>query len=108
MISRERLLATLTDGRVAFDAEGTPVDRSELAVEGEAVAVVAPVTDAVKQMRGDVVESLDRGGMWVVEVMVLDRAVIEALGKDEMTARELWRAVTDAGHTWQLIPTSSP
>lgn len=108
MISRERLLAALTDGRVAFDAEGTPVDLPEVGLEGHAYAVVVPVTDAVKQMRGDVVESLDRGGMWVVEVMVLDREVIEALGQEEMTAQELWQAVTDIGRTWQLSSTSSP
>lgn len=108
MISRERLLAALTDGRVAFDAEGTPVDLPVAGVEGQASAIVAPVTDAVKQVRGDFVESLDRGGMWVVEVMVLDREVIEALGQEEMTARELWQAVTDIGHTWQLSSTSSP
>ncbi len=104
----ERLLAALTDGRVAFDNQGNPVDTPEIGVEGQASAVVAPVTDAVKQLRGEVVESLDRGGMWAVEVMVLDREVIEALGQDEMTAGELWQAVTDAGYSWQLSSASSP
>lgn len=108
MISKERLLSAIVDGRVAFDAEGTPVEAPDAGIDGEAFAVVAPVTDAVKRMQGDVVVSLDRGEMWVVELMVLDREVIEALGPVEMTAGELWQAVTDAGHIWRLSSTSSP
>lgn len=107
MISRERLQAAVRNGRVAFDLEGNPVDLADPGIDGPAILVVAPVTDAVKRLRGDSVESLDRDRMWVVEAIVLDHEVVEVLGPEDMTAEELWRAVTAAGHTWQVSPTSS-
>lgn len=108
MISKERLLAAVEHGRVAFDSDGNPVDPPEIDVGFPATAQVAPVTDAVKRLRGDVVESLDRDSLWTVEIMVLEREVLESLDPEEMTAGEVWLAVIRAGYTWQISPSSSP
>ena len=107
MISKDRLLAAVNDGKVALDTEGNPVDLADLGGDGPATLVVTSVTDAVKRLRGDVVESLDRDRMWVVVAIVLAQEVLETLGPDEMSAEELWRAVTGAGYTWRISPTSS-
>lgn len=108
MISTTRLLGSIRDGRVAFDTQGNPVEIDLAIVHGPASLLVAPVTDAVKRMRGGVVESLDRDQMWVVEAMVLETDVLQALGDVGLTAEELWRAVEQAGFSWQVSPTSSP
>lgn len=97
----------MTDDRVVFDTDGHPVASFDPGLRGPATLVVAPVTDAVKRLSGDVVESLDRDSMWVVEAIVLEREVLDLLGPGEMTADQLWQAVTNAGYSWRVIPTSS-
>ena len=108
MISTARLAGSITDGRVAFDTQGNPVEVDLGIVHGPASLLVVPVTDAVKRMRGGVVESLDRDQMWVVEAMVIETDVLEALGEVDLTAEELWQAVEQVGFSWQISPTSSP
>lgn len=90
-----------------FDTEGNPFDSVDPQSDGPATLVVAPVTDAVKRLRGDAVESLDRDGMWMVVAIVLDQEVLDSLGQGEMTAEELWLSVSAAGYTWEISPTSS-
>lgn len=108
MISISRLRDGLVGDWVAFDEEGEPVDVEIPVSIGPAAILVNPVTDAVKRVEGDVVESLDRERMWLVEAIVLNRVVLHRLSDGEMAVGELLDVVRGLGYSWQVSPISSP
>lgn len=108
MISIARLIQNGTADLVAFDKYGEALDITIPDEAGHATLMVTPLTDAVKRVEGDVIESLDRDQMWTVEALVLDRAVLRRLDAQELTVENLLVAVGDLGYEWQVIPTSSP
>jgi hypothetical protein len=107
VISIARLKSNLVNGWVAFDEHGEPVDFEIPTTVGPAVFLVAPVTDAVKRVEADVVESLDRDQMWAVAAIVLSHEVLWRLEEREMTTEDLLAAVGDLGYDWAVSPTSS-
>lgn len=108
MISTSRLAASLRGNWVAFDKHGIPVEVDIPGDIGPAALLVSPVTDAVKRLDGDTVESLDRDQIWLVEAIVLNSVVLRRLGDLEATPEELLSAVRGAGYSWQISPFSSP
>ena len=92
--------------RAVFDKDGNLLDIEIPSELGPAALLVAPVTDAVKRVDDDRVESLDRDQMWLVEAIVLHRDILDRLEDREMIAGDLLTAVRDAGHSWQVSPIS--
>lgn len=107
MISIAHLVGSIVGDRVAFDKQGEPLDIEIPASTGPAALLVSPVTDAVKRVEGDEVESLDRDQMWAVGAIVLTGAVLRRLDDREMTAEDLLDAVREMGYSWQISPISS-
>ena len=107
-ISTSRLAGNLRGSWVAFDKHGDPLEIEIPRDVGPAALLVSPVTDAVKRMDGDTVESLDRDQMWLVEAIVLNIVVLRRLGDLEATPEELVSAVREAGYSWQISPFASP
>jgi hypothetical protein len=63
--------------------------------------LVEPVTDAVKQVDGDLlVADLDRSLLWSVRGMAVDLTVTDSLPDGSFTLAELIQEVEAAGHTW--------
>lgn len=108
MISTARLKANLVGDWVAFDKHGEPVDIEIPKTIGPAAFLVTGVTDAVKRVEGDEVESLDRDQVWAVEAIVLNRVVLRHLEDQEITTEGLLTAVRELGFSWQISPISSP
>lgn len=108
VISTLHLIENLVGDWAAFDEHGAPVDVDIPASIGPAALLVVPVTDAVKRVEGDLVESLDRDQMWAVEAIVLNRIVLRRIEDDEMSVEELLEAVRDLGYSWQVSPISAP
>lgn len=108
VISISRLKQGLAGHRVAFDEHGDLLDIEMPGDIGPTSLVVAPVTDALKRLQGDKVESLDRDEVWAVEAIVLGEEVLELLDEGDVTVEELLRAVRELGYSWEIIPTSSP
>ncbi|HEX6299403.1 MAG TPA: hypothetical protein VF148_02940 [Acidimicrobiia bacterium] len=108
MISTSRLAGSLRGNWVAFDKSGNPLEIDIPGDIGPAALLVSQVTDAVKRLDGDTVESVDRDQMWLVEAIVLNSVVLRRLGHLEATPEELLAAVREAGYSWQISPFSSP
>lgn len=108
VITTARLLENVSGGRVVFDRHGEPVDFNLPADVGEAVLVVAPVTDAVKRVNDSSVESLDRDELWVVVAVVLAEPILKRVDATFDTTDDLLEAVRDLGYTWTVSPVSSP
>jgi hypothetical protein len=106
VISVSRLTASLVGDWVAFDRHGDTVDIEIPGSVGPAAFLVGPVTDAVKRLDGELVESLDRDRMWAVHAIVLNRAVLGRI-EGEMTVEELLAEVRELGYSWQISPVSS-
>ncbi len=104
VISISRLRERIVGDRVVFDRQGNPADIDVSHARGQAVLVVAPVTDAVKRVEGDRVESLDRDRMWAVVAIALDKVVLEQLDGDELSVEELLSAVPRMGYSWEISP----
>jgi hypothetical protein len=63
--------------------------------------LVADVSEAVKRVEGDkVTEDLDRGQLWLVRGLAVDRLVMESVSEGTLTMAELIREVEAAGHVW--------
>lgn len=108
MISTSRLRAGLVGDYVVFDKHGDLVDMEIPADIGPAGFLVSPVTDAVKQLEGGTVRSLDRDRLWSVDAIVLNRVVLRRMEDQELTAEELLTTVRELGYTWQVSPISAP
>jgi hypothetical protein len=108
VISTSRLIENLVGDYVAFDKGGEPIEIDIPKTIGPAAFLVAPVTDAVKRVEGDVVESLDRDELWLVEAIVLNRVVLRRLEDRGMSVEELLERVRDLGYRWQVSPISAP
>lgn len=108
MISTSRLTGSLRGNWVAFDKRGNPLEIDVPGDIGPAALLVSPVTDAVKRLEGDTVESVDRDQMWLVEAIVLNTVVLRRLGELEATPEELLAAVREAGYSWQISRFSYP
>lgn len=106
MISPSRLAQSIVGDRAVFDQHGNLLDIDIPSGVGPATLLVAPVTDAVKRLDDDRVESLDRDQMWLVEAIVLHRDILDHIGDREIDAEDLLTAVRDAGHSWQVSPIS--
>jgi hypothetical protein len=107
MISPSRLTHGTVGERAVFDKHGNLLDIDISSDIGPAALLVAPVTDAVKRVDDNGVESLDRDQMWLVEAIVLHRDILDGLEDREMMAEDLLTAVRDAGHSWQVSPISA-
>lgn len=108
MISIAQLRGAVEDGYVVFDKTGALIDTPAPQGAGPATLLVSEMTDALKTVEGDrITGSLDRGGVWVVEAIVLGLEVLDLL-EGEMTVEELLKDVPQAGFEWQISPTSGP
>lgn len=103
-----RLKANLVGDRVVFDERGEPIEVEVPTTIGPAAFLVSPVTDAVKRVVEGRIESLDRDGVWAVQAIVLDQAILRRLEDDEMTTTELLARVRELGYAWQISPVSAP
>ena len=108
MISTSNLAAGLVENWVAFDKNGNLLDIEIPGDIGPAALMVTPVTDAVKRVEEDIVESMDRNRMWSVEAIVLNRIVVERFEPTELSAEELLAMVREMGFSWQISPISAP
>lgn len=73
---------------------------------GSAVLFVAPVTDALKEVRdGLVVGGVDREGVVSVQCMGVSSEVSEMLGADSHTLPAIYREVLRLGLSWETRPT---
>jgi hypothetical protein len=108
VISISRLADNLVGDWVAFDKHGNTLDIAIPGDIGPAALLVSPVTDAVKRVEGDTVESLDRDHLWLVEAIVLNRVVLRRFDDRVLTAEDLLEAVRGMGLSWQISPFSSP
>ena len=110
MISIRRLRQIMRDDWVVFDRLGKAVDLAVPNDVGPAAFLVTDVTDALKRVddADRILESLDRGGMWAVEAIVLNSIVLRRLEDDEMTLDGLIDTVRTAGFAWQIRPISVP
>ncbi len=108
MISISLLRERIVGGRVVFDAQGSPAEVDVSHARGQAILVVAPVTDAVKRVEGGRVESLDRDRMWAVEAIALDKAVVERLDVDELSVEDLLISVHRMGYSWEISSNVDP
>lgn len=106
MISISLLIENLSGDWIAFDRHGEPVDIEIPGSIGPAAFLVTTVTDAVKRIDGDSVESMDRDQMWAVDAMVLNRVVLQKLN-GEMSVEALIAGVRELGYSWQISPSSS-
>jgi hypothetical protein len=107
-ISTSLLRDSLVGDWIGFDRQGDPLDMEIPHDIGPAALLVSPVTDAVKRVEDDVVESLDRDQMWFVEAIVLNSVVLKRLEDRDWSAEELLIAVREMGYTWQISPIASP
>jgi hypothetical protein len=63
--------------------------------------LVAPVSDAVKQVESDrLIEDLDRNQLWAVRGIAVDDVVAVSLPDGSFTLAELIELVDAAGHVW--------
>lgn len=107
MIDISTLREALVDGEnwVIFDSSGDLLHDDLPRSAGPATLVVAPVTDAVKRVAdGRVVGSIERSGLWRVHAFVLNRIVLDKLGRGAYEARDLIEAVAATGISWQAVP----
>lgn len=95
---------------VAFDKHGRVVQFAVPEDFAPATLSVSPVTDALKRVdeADRVVGSVDKGSVWMVDVILLSSTVLGRLPDDVFTAEELLEAVREAGFVWQVSPTSVP
>jgi hypothetical protein len=78
--------------------EGLPEDATPPAL------LVAPVTEAVKEVDGDTVVSyLNRDAMWAVQGFLLSHEVVSALPDGVDSAAALIEAVSRAGLRWSAV-----
>lgn len=108
VISISSLRERVVGDRVVFDQQGNPAEVDVSHASGQAILVVAPVTDAVKRLEGGRVESLDRDRMWAIEAIALDKVVVERIDVDELSVEELLAAVPRMGYPWEISPTADP
>lgn len=108
VISISRLRARIAGDRVVFDRQGNPTSVDLSRVNGRAILVVAPVTDAVKRVEEGRVESLDRDRMWAIEAIALEKVVVEQFDVDELSVEELLAAVPQMGYSWEISSNVDP
>jgi hypothetical protein len=90
-------------GRLVVDCDGRPVDWAVDVDSSVPGLLVAPITEAVKQIGvGTVVHHLSRDTMWAVEGFLLDPDVLDALPDELGSASELIEAVRVAGFDWHV------
>lgn len=91
---------------VVFRDTGEIVPTTVPAGYGPAILLVAPVTDALKTVSAEelVEASLDRDATWAVIGFALSRTVVDALEGESMSSEELYGAVREAGHDWEIHP----
>jgi len=106
VISISRLTENLSGDWIAFDRHGGPVDIEIPGSIGPAAFLVTAVTDAVKKIDADSVESMDRDQMWAVDALILNRVVLRKLD-GEMSVEDLIAQVRELGYSWQISPISS-
>ncbi len=110
MISLEKVREALEAGAslVALDEAGElqPVPDG---AEGPAMALVRPVSDALKSVTGEglIAGSIDRDDVWAVELLVLSEAVVGALSGELDSIQEVYLEVESAGFDWRLSPMPS-
>lgn len=110
VISTAELRARLENKWVAVDKFGAILDIEIPADIGPAALLVAPVTDALKEVdeQGRVLGSVDRARMWAVEAIVLNEIAVRRLQQETYTVGDLLDAVRESGLAWQVRPTSVP
>lgn len=92
-------------GWVVIDPKGRVMDVSVPSQGGPATLLVAPVTDALKELSaGRVVGSLDRDQFWEVAAFALSHDTLTRLEGDYTSATDLYQAVVAAGLDWQVRP----
>ncbi len=88
-----------------LDSEGNRLGLEPGEDWGDAVLLVAPVTDALKSVtEGIVTGSIDRDGVLAVEGIGLSSAVVEGLSAVPKTFEETYRVVLRLGFTWETRP----
>lgn len=93
----------------AVDTEGEPIRLDELDDATVPGLVVAPVTEAVKQVsRGLVARYLNRDALWAVQGFVLDGEMVRRLSADFDSPRALIHAVVSAGRQWVPVTAAPP
>lgn len=108
MISIADLERGVKERRVVFDKTGALLDIPLPDGLGPATLLVSEMTDALKTVEVDRVESsIDRAQVWMVDAIVLDEEVVAGL-EGTISAEDLIDAVRDAGYEWQVSPTSAP
>jgi hypothetical protein len=98
--SRDLRRIAAENGVASVDAEGrvveTPIDGATLPS-----LLVAPVSEAVKHVRGDrLMDDLDRSQLWAVRGIAVDHVVATSLPDGSFTLAELIELVDAAGHVW--------
>lgn len=94
---------------VVFDRHGTVLDTEIPEDAGPATLLVSPLTDALKRVVGErVVESVDRGDLWILDAFVVDRNLLDGLGDRSLSAEDLLETVSGAGYDWVVSSTSAP
>ncbi|HSM45636.1 MAG TPA: hypothetical protein VK969_11525 [Acidimicrobiia bacterium] len=106
MISISRLNENLSGDWICFDRHGEPLDIEIPGSIGPAAFLVTAVTDAVKRIDGNAVESMDRDQMWAVDALVLNRVVLQKMDGD-LSVEDLITRVRALGYSWQISPISS-
>lgn len=104
---RPRLLLARPEDRPGFDPVGNPAEGPP--AEGQAVMVVAPVTDAMKLVDADlVVGAVDRETVGQATGFALSRSVLERLGAGPYDAAGLIEAVRALGVVWTVVRQDGP
>jgi hypothetical protein len=85
---------------VCVDSDGLAIDllADDLPLP---TLLVAPVSDAVKQVHGDrVTDDLDRSQLWAIKGIAVDRAIVEILPLGSFTMDDVIQRVAAAGYAW--------
>lgn len=107
MISSQglRQLLDARRDRLVIDQAGDPSEFEGLPDDAPIPAIVVmSVTEAVKQVQGDmIIHYVNRDAIWAVEGFLLDRPVVSSLPDDVDSAAGLIEAVRRAGHEWHAV-----
>jgi hypothetical protein len=91
---------------VAFDLEGSPMSVDLTAVEAPSL-LVTPVVDALKAVSADrVVGSLDKSAVLAVVGFVLNREIVQRLGRGDYSPAGLVDTVAGLGYQWKTAPSA--
>jgi len=88
-----------------IDHAGDPTEFDGLPEDAPVPAVVVrTVTDAVKQVQGEmIIHYVNRDAIWAVVGFLLDATVVSSLPDDVDSAADLIDAVRQAGHEWHAV-----